>query len=88
MTATSLIDRLAETPYTAKQVSALIRFASVNMSSAELGEVMGLEFREAQNRVKMLVDKALLEPVSKGQPNTGYTLTKSGKQVISKLLKP
>jgi len=88
MNATQLIDRLAETPYTAKQISALIRFASVNMSSAELGEIMGLEFREAQNRVKMLVDKALLEPVSKGQPNTGYTLTKSGKDVIHRLLKP
>jgi predicted transcriptional regulator len=88
MNATTLIDRLSETPYTAKQVSALIRFASVNMSSAELGEIMGLEFREAQNRVKMLVDKALLEPVSKGQPNTGYELTKSGKDFIHRLLKP
>jgi predicted transcriptional regulator len=88
MNATTLIDRLSETPYTAKQVSALIRFASVNMSSAELGEVMGLEFKEAQNRVKMLVDKALLEPVSKGQLNTCYALTKSGNQVIFKLLKP
>jgi predicted transcriptional regulator len=88
MNAITFIDRMAETPYTAKQVSALFRFASANMSSAELGEIMGLEFREAQNRVKMLVDKALLEPVSKGQPNTGYRLTKSGKQVIFKLLKP
>jgi predicted transcriptional regulator len=88
MNAITFIDRLSDTPYTAKQISALFRFASANMSSAELGEVIGLEFREAQNRVKMLVDKALLEPVSKGQPNTGYALTKSGKQVISKLLKP
>jgi predicted transcriptional regulator len=84
----TLIDRMAETPYTAKQISALFRFAIANMSSAELGEIMGLEFREAQNRVKMLLDKALLEPVSKGQPNTGYALTKSGKDVIFKLLKP
>jgi len=88
MTTTQIIDRLSEVPYTAKQIAALLRFAKASMTSQGLADSMKLEFRESQNRIKMLTDKALLEPVQKGIPNTEYMLTKSGVELIQKLLRP
>jgi predicted transcriptional regulator len=88
MSPTSLIDRLSDVPYTAKQIAALLRFAKANLTSRGLAECMNLEFREAQNRVKMLVDKSMLEPVDKWKPNTKYRMTTAGETLLKKILKP